>query len=313
MSAPSWAETGCSHSMLAPNGFHKRPAGWLGRFISAALAAYVLILSLPALAGTIVTREFSSTALGRIWSYAVYLPSGYETSNLKYPVLYLLHGNGGNLYTWANDGRIQSTTDALISSGEIPPVVIVMPDAGTSWFVDRKEKMETAVIEDLIPDVQKHLNVLTTRSARLVGGLSMGGYGAMRLALKYPEMFAAAALLSPAIYNPEPPENSSARRVGVFGSPEYDSAVWKAYNYPALWDGFLAKRMPVPMYINSGDDDDFFIESEAVQFYELLRKNKQPAELRIVDGAHVWPVWESTIGEAMKYIFHYSARPAMER
>ena len=133
----------------------------------------------------------------------------------------------------------------------------------------------------------------------------------MRFAFTYPEMFAAAALLSPAIYNPEPPEHSSARRVGVFGSPAYDASVWKSLNYPALWDGYLAKRKPVPMYINSGDDDDFLIELEAVQLYELLRKNKQPAELRIVNGAHEWPVWESTIGDALKYIFRYSAQPAV--
>jgi enterochelin esterase-like enzyme len=288
--------------------------GWrtmMHRIAVAALAAFALLIMAPAFGGMVVTRQLESAALGRTWSYAVYLPSGYETSGLRYPVLYLLHGNGGNLYTWANDGRIQSTADALMASGEIPPAVIVMPDAGTSWYVDRKEKMETAVIEELIPDVEKNLKVLTTRSGRLVGGLSMGGYGAMRFALKYPEMFAAAALLSPALYNPEPPENSSARRVGVFGSPDYDAAVWKAYNYPVLWDAYLAKKTPVPMYINSGDDDDFFIEAEVVQLYELLRRNKQPAELRIVDGAHVWPVWESTIGDAMKYIFRFSARPAM--
>lgn len=275
----------------------------------AALALVLFAVVSQAQAGVVVSREFKSAALDRNWSYAVYLPDGYENSNLRYPVLYLLHGNGGNLYSWVNDGRIQQTADALIEHGDIPPCVIVMPDAGTTWFVDRKEKMETAVIGDLIPDVEKNWKVLTTRQGRLVAGLSMGGYGAMRFSLKYPELFAAAALLSPAIYNPEPPENSSARRVGVFGSPEYDGAVWKAYNYPQLWEAYLAKKLPVPMYINSGDDDDFFIEAEATQFYSLLRRNKQPSELRIVNGAHVWAVWESTIGDAMKYIFRYSARP----
>ncbi|MCM3876407.1 MAG: esterase family protein [Thermoanaerobaculia bacterium] len=263
------------------------------------------------LAGIVVAREFKSAALDRSWNYAVYLPTGYDASNLRYPALYLLHGNGGNLYQWVNQGRIQQTADALIASGDIPPAVIVMPDAGTSWFVDRKEKMETAVITELIPDVEKSFRVLKSREGRLVGGLSMGAYGAMRFALKYPEMFGAAALLSPAIYNPEPPEKSSARSVGVFGAPIYDASIWKSLNYPALWEGYLAKKIPVPMYINSGDDDDFFIELEAVQFYELLRKNKQPAELRIVNGAHAWLVWESTIGDALKYIFRHSARPSM--
>jgi S-formylglutathione hydrolase FrmB len=63
------------------------------------------------------------------------------------------------------------------------------------------------------------------------------------------------------------------------------------------------------MYINSGDDDEFFIEAEAAKLYSLLRAHKQPAQLRIVDGAHAWPVWESTIGEAMRYVFRFAARP----
>jgi S-formylglutathione hydrolase FrmB len=65
------------------------------------------------------------------------------------------------------------------------------------------------------------------------------------------------------------------------------------------------------MYINSGDDDDFQIEAEAARFYSLLRKNKQPAELRIVNGTHNWAVWESTLPDALRYVFRYSARPML--
>lgn len=282
-----------------------RGAGWV-------VALLVWVQALPALAGTVVTREFASPALGRPWSYAVYLPDGYGAAALRYPVLYLLHGNGGNKLSWVNDGRIQHTADRLIADGDIPPCLIVMPDAGTSWFVDRAERMETAVIQDLIPEVESRWKALPRRTGRVIGGLSMGGYGALRFALKYPERFAAAALLSPAIYDPEPPAASSARKVGVFGAPDFDPAVWKAYNYPALWDAYLAKREAVPMYINSGDDDEFVIDQEAVRLYGLLRSRQQPAQLRIVDGAHVWPVWESTIGDAMKYIFRYAERPVVE-
>jgi enterochelin esterase-like enzyme len=275
------------------------------------LAAVVLALSLPATAGVVVSREFDSPALQRKWSYAVYLPDGYDTSKLRYPVLYLLHGHGGGLYDWVNLGHIQQTADALIARGDVPPAIIVMPDADATWYVDRKEKMETAVIEDLVGDAEHTFHAIGARNGRLVAGLSMGGYGALRFVLKYPEMFAAAALLSPAIYDPEPPQSSGARRAGVFGAPDFDPQVWKQLNYPALWDGFVAKKIAVPMYINSGDDDDYFIESEATRLYSLLRKNGQPAELRIVDGAHRWPVWESTIGDALRYIFRYAARPAV--
>ena len=273
--------------------------------------ALALAFALPAAASSVVTREFDSAALQRKWSYAVYLPDGYETSNLKYPVLYLLHGHGQDLYAWTNFGHIQPTADELIAHGEIPPAIIVMPDAGMTWYVDRKEKMETAVIRDLVGDVQQTFRVIDDRKGRVIAGLSMGGYGALRFVLKYPEMFAAAGLLSPAIYDSEPPQNSGARRAGVFGAAEFDAQVWKELNYPALWDAYLAKKVAVPMYINSGDDDDFFIEAEATRLYSLLRKNGQPAELRIVDGAHKWPVWESTIGDAMRYVFRYAARPAL--
>jgi S-formylglutathione hydrolase FrmB len=186
-----------------------------------------------------------------------------------------------------------------------------MPDAGTTWYVDRKEKMETAVMQDLLGDVQRTFRVIDARNGRLIAGLSMGGYGALRFVLKYPETFAAAGLLSPAIYDPEPPQTSGARRVGVFGAPEFDAQVWRQLNYPALWDAFLAKKIAVPMYINSGDDDDYFIEAEATRLYTLLRRNGQPAELRIVDGPHRWPVWERTVGDAMLYLFRYSARPVL--
>jgi enterochelin esterase-like enzyme len=279
------------------------------RFHAIFVALLALCTLAPAFASTIVTREFDSPALGRKWSYVVYLPSGYESSNLHYPVLYLLHGHGGGMYDWVNKGHIQSTADALIASGEIPPAIIVMPDAGMTWYVDRQEHMESAVIRDLIPEVQRQFHALDSRAGRLIGGLSMGGYGALRFSLKYPEMFAAAALLSPAIYEPVPPEGSGARRAGVFGSQAFDVQVWKSLNYPALWDAYLAKKTPVPMYVNSGDDDEHFVEWEATKLYDLLRRNDQPAQLRIVDGPHSWAVWQSTIGDAMRYIFRYAARP----
>lgn len=276
-----------------------------------ALASAVLCaLSSPALAGTIVSRTFASVSLQRDWTYNLYVPDGYEESALLYPVLYLLHGNGGDRASWVLQGRIQRTADALIARGEIPPCLIVMPEGGTSWYVDAREKMESALIADLLPEVQKHWRTLPTRGGRLIAGVSMGGYGAARFALKYPELFAAAALLSPAIYVPEPPENSAARTAGVFGAPDFSGAAWRQYNYPALWEAYRAKNLPVALYIAAGDDDPYFIEQEAARFYLLLRRSGQPAELRIVDGAHDWPLWSRVTPEALRYIFGFAERPA---
>lgn len=273
---------------------------------SAAIVAMLLLaLCAVASASTITTREFDSPALQRKWSYVAYLPTDYDRSETRYPVLYLLHGNGQKAYDWVSSGHIQQTADQIIASGEMPPAIIVIPEAGTTWYVDRKERMETAVMQDLLPEIQRQFRTVERREGRVIAGLSMGGFGAARFAFKYPETFAAAGLLSPAIYADEPPENSSARRVGVFGAAQFDPQVWHDLNYTALWDAYLKKKLPVPMYVNSGDDDAFFIEGTAAEFYTLLRKNKQPAELRIVDGGHTWAVWENTIGDAMKYLFRF--------
>jgi enterochelin esterase-like enzyme len=281
------------------------------RQLHRAMLLWVLLVACvcAAHASDVVTFEFDSKTLARRWSYTVYLPDGYRTSELRYPVFYLLHGNAQKHTDWVVYGRIQPTADAAIASGKIPPTIIVMPDAGTTWYVDRKEKMETAFLEDLLPEIEARFRTIADRNGRVVGGLSMGGYGALRFALKYPEKFAAAALLSPAIYEPEPPQNSSARRVGVFGAPEYDARVWQSLNYPSLLEAYFAKKQPVPMYIHSGDDDEYLIEADATKLYSLLRARGQPAELRIVDGAHDWGVWQNAIGEAMTYIYRFAARP----
>jgi enterochelin esterase-like enzyme len=271
-------------------------------------ASCLLLLAAGARAGSMVEGELDSAALGRAWAYTVYLPDGYDTSGLRYPVLYLLHGNGGSRHDWPGL-HIRETADALIARGEIPAMILVMPDGGTSWYVDRAERMQAAILEDLRPEIERAWRALPMREGRMVAGYSMGGYGAMRLALVHPELFAAAALLSPAIYEPLPPANSSARRAGVFGSPAFDDEAWKSLNYPALWEGFLARHQPVPMYIFSGDDDEYFIEFEAAKFYERLRRAGQPAELHIVDGGHDGALWATAIADALKYMSRFVARP----
>ena len=156
---------------------YPRPGPWL--VLLATFAVWG-----EAFAGTIVTRELASKTLGRSWSYNVYLPTGYEGSTARYPVLWLLHGNAQNYGSWAASGRIQATADSLIASGEIPATIIVMPDAGTSWYVDRKEPMETAIVRELIPHVDAAFRTIAARNGRVVAGLSMGGYGTMRFAIK---------------------------------------------------------------------------------------------------------------------------------
>jgi hypothetical protein len=85
--------------------------------------------------------------------------------------------------------------------------------------------------------------------------------------------------------------------------------VWKSLNYPALLDAFFAKKITMPLYIDSGDHDDFMIEGQAPQLYEIWRAHDEPGELRIVGGTHSFAVWEATAHEAMRFIFETVRRP----
>jgi enterochelin esterase-like enzyme len=276
------------------------PLPAMRRLLRLALLTLGAALALPAAASTITVHTFHAAALGRDWSYVVYLPTGYRADGPRYPVLYLLHGNGGDAMDWVTQGDLQTSADALIARHEIAPVVIVMPQGGTDWYVDRKEKMETAFFDNLMPEVEQHFAVADQRSSRAIGGVSMGGFGALRYAMEHPDAFCGALLLSPAIYSNDPPPSSSARRVGVFGEHQFDPHVWRALNYPALWNGYFARPWRLPFFIAAGDDD-LVIQADSSLLYTRLREAGNPAALRIVDGGHVWPVWRELLPAALKY------------
>ncbi|SDI81789.1 alpha/beta hydrolase [Paraburkholderia phenazinium] len=277
---------------------------------AASTFAALAVVSTSALASTVASRSFHAAALERDWAYTIYLPTGYHANGAHYPVLYLLHGNNGNANDWITQGHLQSTADALIARKEIPPVVIVMPQGGTDWYVDRKEKMETAFFNDLLPEVETQYAVANQRAGRMIGGVSMGGFGALRYAMTRPDQFCSAMLLSPAIYPNEPPLTSAARRVGVFGEYQFDPHVWHALNYPAQWEHYMKRPYRLPMFIGAGDDD-LTIQADASVLYTNLRLAGNPAALRIIDGAHTWDVWSALLPAALKYTLA-CAKPAAQ-
>ena len=269
-------------------------------FLHSALFALCAAVGASASASTVISRSFHSEALGRDWAYTIYLPTGYRHDAPRIPVLYLLHGNNGDANDWLTQGHLQTTADALIEHKDIPPVAIVMPQGGTDWYVDRKEKMETAFFGDLLPEIETHYAVATQRGGRMIGGVSMGGFGALRYAMTQSELFCGALLLSPAIYANEPPLGSAARRVGVFGERQFDPHVWHALNYPAQWERYMSRPYRLPMFIAAGDDD-LTIQSDASSLYTHLRLAGNPAALRIIDGGHTWDVWSALLPAALKY------------
>lgn len=274
----------------------------------------------------ILSEEFQSAVLGRAYHYNVYLPAGYDTSDRHYATVYLLHGRGDDMDAWLT---VRATLDRMIADDDIPPMIAIMPDMPSSeragYYVDsqytgadyRAEAVETAFFNDLIPRVDSVYRTVARREGRLVGGYSMGGYGAIRYSLAHPDQFAGALVLSPAVYTPLPPSDSSTREFGAFGSDDqpFDEAIYLSLNYPALLDSFAASRLSLATFIAVGDDEyhnpnpsDWLhdIDMEAHLLYNrVVRVPSISAEFRVYDGGHDWDVWERGFAEGMRFLTRF--------
>ena len=164
--------------------------------------------------GTLTAAHFRSAVLGEDISYNVYLPAGYASTAKHYPVLYLLHGRGDSMSAWT---QVKGKLDAMIADGRIPPTIAIMPDAPwssrASYYVDSAyrgadpgRKVETAFTTDLIQNVDSTYRTIPSRDGRVIGGYSMGGYGAMRYSIAHPDLFAAVDRAQPGRLLPDAAE-----------------------------------------------------------------------------------------------------------
>ena len=269
------------------------------------LSFAALIFATTAFAGEVFLETFRSEALGRDYKYTVYLPDSYKKDDKKYPILYLLHGAGGDENEWLAKGGLRETMDAMIARKLIKPMVVIMPGHTAAWWVDgAKEKGETALVKEVMPHAEAKYRIDAVRSNRLIAGLSAGGFGALNLIMKYPQMFAASAVLSPAVYDPVPPSHSSGVRQPPFQKDgKFDADLWKSLNYVSHIEGYKKSGVIVPLYINSGDHDTFSIAFHAATLFERLRLHQPDAiELRIVNGDHEWMVWRDTLADALQFM-----------
>lgn len=279
--------------------------------------------------GTITASSVRSATLGEDINFNVYLPAGYADSTQRYPVLYLLHGRGDSMAAWT---QMKSRLDELIASGEIPPTIAIMPDAPwsnrASWYVDSAYRgadpgrpVETAFFRDLIPQVDASYRTIADRTGRAIAGYSMGGAGALRYSLAHPEVFGASIVLSPAVYFPLPPADSSTREFGAFGKGKdpFSDPAYLRLNWPTALKSFATKGLPSHLYIAVGDDEyknpkaidathDLDFEAH-VMFNQAVRVPNLTSEFRVVDGGHDWDVWGPTFTEGAKYIFQYIGKP----
>lgn len=261
-----------------------------------------------------------SPILGRDILASVYEPAGYDaaTGNTRrYPVVYLLHGHGDDHTAWSRLGHITTTLDRMIAAGALRPVIVVMPAAAKSWYVndvrpDGYGAMFNAFQTDLPRAVDDRWQTAACSGGRAIGGLSMGGYGALLLGTARPFRYATIFSLFGAVF-PSYLSNDPKRRAwmaklydGVHGVPIRKDRLlaWNTFERFKTLRSEDAGRLRV--WFSTGDDDFFpSIVSGTVKGFQMLRQLGFEAELRVDDAGHSWSYWRRSVEPALQWASRY--------
>jgi S-formylglutathione hydrolase FrmB len=325
------------------------------RFVVAALA---LIALTPVASGAqavrtgrLVSDSLWSYALGTYKHVVVYLPPSYDRSSARYPVAYYLHGWSGSESNWVKAGHLEAAMDTLVAGG-MRELIVVMPDGDDSWWMTSNSLPDVPgclrtlpnyagdpatycvpwphyddyVAYDLVRWVDSRFRTKADRAHRGIAGLSMGGYGAMLLALQYPEMFAAAASHSGVVWplewapagvlsRPAGSQDTTWTRIydhavgrsarSVFGR---DTIAWYARDPVHLLDRARARGAKIPaLKADCGLGDPYLAGNRA--FRDALRARGVPLVYDEFSGVHDWNYWRTNVRGSLGWLAGAIAAP----
>lgn len=263
--------------------------------------------------GTIYeSLKFKSEILGRDVSYNVYLPKNYDNGTQNFPVLYLLHGYSDDETGWTQFGQVQRIADHSINSNNAAEMIIVMPDAGVTWYVnsaDESERYEDFLTGEFIDHIDKEFRTRSDRQFRAVAGLSMGGYGALAMGLRHPDLFSSSGVLSSGVFTDEAIlEMEQKRWNSLMGMPFGMDLVgedrlkgnYSTYSPAAMIDGYKKQNHSVRFYIDCGDDD--FLILGNMKLHALMIQADIKHEFRVRDGGHSWTYWRTALPNVLSFV-----------
>lgn len=291
-----------------------RSAGWV------LLLSCLLFAASAAAQSRIDCSALNSQILKRSVHYCVYLPSGYDagaaqTPPRRYPLLYFLHGLGDNEQTLFNSGG-WTLLDDLRNQHKIGDFLIAAPEGRRSFYInsaDGSVRYSDFFLQEFMPHIERKYRVRAGREGHAISGISMGGYGALRLAFAHPELFSAVSAQSAALITESPRELDAASQTGaplagvlapVFGKP-INTPHWNE-NSPFV----LAKRdalalRKLSIYLNCGQEDNYGFEKGAAVLHDQLLKEGVKHEYHAYPGDHGFTYFMSHFGEVME--FHSTA------
>jgi S-formylglutathione hydrolase FrmB len=257
-----------------------------------------------------------SRILGQAVHYCVLLPPSYDSpapnhSPRRYPVLYFLHGLGENEQTLFKTGGWNLIED-LRQQHKISDFVIVTPEAKASFYVnsaDGKVRYSDFFQHEFMPYIESNYRIQHERKARAITGISMGGYGALRFAFAYPDLFSAVSAQSAALMMESPDERNAALRTGtmlgrllgpVFGNP-LNVTHWKDNDPLSLARKNRVAISNLAIYFNCGRDDDYGFEVGAAALDKQLQEEHIKHEYHLYPGNHSASYFGAHISEVMEF------------
>lgn len=249
--------------------------------------------------GTVFRIWYDSPALGLERRMTVYTPAGYETSGKRYPVLYLLHGMGGDEEAWISLGRTAQILDNLIAQGKAKPMIVIMPNGNASQEAAPGESSRGMVpptmqlpktmegsyeqaFPEIVKFIDKNYRTIKSKSGRAIAGLSMGGFHSLHISKQYPDMFNYIGLFSAAIM---PNKEVS--------SPIYENMEGKL---KVQFD-----KNPALYWIAIGKTDFLYKANE--EYRKLLDEKGYKYTYYESDEGHIWKNWRIYLTEFVPMLF----------
>jgi enterochelin esterase-like enzyme len=254
-----------------------------------------------------------SKILNKDIRYTIYLPFDYESSNRYYPVVYLLHGYTDNDMAWIQFGEANMIADEGIANRDIPPMILVMPDAGITRYInnyDNSVRYEDFFFQEFIPYIESHYRIRADKTYRGIAGLSMGGFGTLVYSFRHTDKFAACAAFSVGIRTDEEVINyedvSWEKEYTTVYGPKLKGKDRLTPHYYSTNLFYLIKNTPpqnlnsVRIYIDCGDKD--FLYKGNSLLHVMLNDYNISHEYRVREGGHRWSYWRSGLLDALKFI-----------
>ena len=261
-------------------------------------------------AGRVECSSFRSAVLGQSVRYCALLPPSYDAEKTRrYPVLYYLHGLGDNEQSLVNLGG-WNLAENLRDAGKIGEFLIFAPDGERTFYFnsrDGKVRYEDFFIREFVPAMEKKYRAKSGRASRAITGISMGGYGALHMAFKYPQLFCAVSSHMGALIEKIPAAFTDPRSLGrglgflgeAFGRP-FDREFWDRNN-PFTLARQAKSLAALKIYFDCGDQDSYGFDDGARALHELLKSKRVAHEFHIYPGGHNWDFVSEHLGASMEF------------